>query len=449
MTAPQLLSTVKTRAGQVDTEAWAAWARLLWLRLRERVTEAVIVTGRYLAVWFMLLLVDRCWSSWADHTGIAQWHTTYRTRFERDHDGRRRRVQRAHRQLDGVPKVKRRRYGQHSGTIVIKVPAGHDVASLEPAMSALRHQAHAQRATIREVAPGQAAIDLLRRDPLDRVVLTPHATGPDAFAVARDERGNLGTIDLAAVPHLLMIGVTGAGKSSMLNALARAWAPTPDVLLMVDLKYGLEALALGDRWSQVITTPQDAATVFGQVQTFCGKRAQLLSQLLCQNVTQAEQRYGIRLRRVRLVIDEVAELSEDALEKLERVVSLVRALGVNVIVAGQRFGADQGKKVTSIRSGLTGRVVGKVNDPETARMGLPNIDGDTLDRLLNIRRPGEAFVQLDEAGSFWRFGYQSISSLRPVGQAHADKAVSLDALAAEDDQITRALSPSLEFAGRR
>lgn len=454
MTVPDTLTrtgrAVTARVAQVDRSAWAARLRLALIRFWQWLQVAAVVTGRYLAVAVMMLRVDLGWSSWADETGVARWRTTYRTRFERDHDGRRRRTERPHHRLEGVPKIKRWRLGQHHATVVIKIPGRHDLDSLAPAVQGpLRHRARAQRVTIREVCPGQAAIDLLRRDPLERVMLVPRAVGPDRFRVARDEYGRSRAIDLAAIPHLLFNGNTGSGKSSMVNTLAGAMVPTSDLMCSVDLKFGLEAQVLGNRWSEVAVTSKEAAALFDKIEAAVGHRARLLAWLLCQDVGQVQQRYGIRLRRVRLFVDEVAELDNDALEKLERLVSTVRALGFSIIVAGQRFGSDQGKKVTSIRAQLAGRIVGGVLDTETARMAFPGADEDTRNQVLNLRRPGMALVQLDDTPKLWRFPYQGMSTLRPLGQVHADKALSLDALAAEDERITAGLVPTVQTAQER
>ena len=57
---------------------------------------------------------------------------------------------------------------------------------------------------------------------------------------------------------------------------------------------------------------------------------------------------------------------------------MARASGIYLEISGQRFGSDLGKGATMLRSQLTGRTVHRVNDLETARMGLGDISDAEL-----------------------------------------------------------------------
>src|SRR5690606_12006590 len=91
-----------------------------------------------------------------------------------------------------------------------------------------------------------------------------------------------------------------------------------------------------------------------------------------------------------VLVDEVVELflmadgsGKDQVAKtgtaLVRVAQLGRALGVQLVVCGQRIGSDLGPGVTALRSQLSGRVCHRVNDPETAAMTLGDLDPAALD----------------------------------------------------------------------
>jgi S-DNA-T family DNA segregation ATPase FtsK/SpoIIIE len=97
--------------------------------------------------------------------------------------------------------------------------------------------------------------------------------------------------------------------------------------------------------------------------------------------------------------DEKAEISETATHMI-RVAQLGRALGVHLIVAGQRIGSDLGPGVTALRSQLSGRVCHRVNDPETASMTLGDLDPAALDaaRAIPAATPGVAVVASDAGG---------------------------------------------------
>ena len=100
-----------------------------------------------------------------------------------------------------------------------------------------------------------------------------------------------------------------------------------------------------------------------------------------------------------MVIDEIAELAiphdgtrdgkqlaTDGMAKLLRCVQLLRSFGIHLIVAGQRFGASMAPRATDIRAQLSGRVCLRVDDSETADMGVGDLTDD--------REPVNAALQL-------------------------------------------------------
>ena len=112
-----------------------------------------------------------------------------------------------------------------------------------------------------------------------------------------------------------------------------------------------------------------------------------------------------RLRPVPVVVlvDEVAELylMADRSERDEvahvstallRLGQLGAALGVHLVVAGQRVGSDLGPGVTALRAQLGGRVCHQVHDPGTAEMALGDLDKDALAAAQQITagQPGVA-----------------------------------------------------------
>lgn len=113
-----------------------------------------------------------------------------------------------------------------------------------------------------------------------------------------------------------------------------------------------------------------------------------------------------------VLIDEVAELflvmsrkDEPARDRtvmqLVRLGQMARAVGIYLEVCGQRFGSDLGKGATALRAQLTGRVVHRVNDKQTAEMGLGDIAPDAVVSVTGIRadRPGVAVA--GDASGYW------------------------------------------------
>src|SRR4029453_7712239 len=92
-----------------------------------------------------------------------------------------------------------------------------------------------------------------------------------------------------------------------------------------------------------------------------------------------------------VLVDEVAELFMVTTKKDEerrdrmvmqliRVAQLSRAVGIYLEICGQRFGSELGKGATMLRAQLTGRVAHRVNDKQTAEMGLGDISPEAKSR---------------------------------------------------------------------
>lgn len=115
-----------------------------------------------------------------------------------------------------------------------------------------------------------------------------------------------------------------------------------------------------------------------------------------------------------LLVDEIAELFLTATKKDEErrdrmVTQLIRlaqlgcAAGIYLEICGQRFGAELGKGATMLRAQLTGRVVHRVNDRQTAEMGLGDVSPEAVIAATAIppERPGVA-VAGDASGGWAR-----------------------------------------------
>jgi S-DNA-T family DNA segregation ATPase FtsK/SpoIIIE len=99
-----------------------------------------------------------------------------------------------------------------------------------------------------------------------------------------------------------------------------------------------------------------------------------------------------KLRPVPVVVlvDEIAELylsdgtregkaeAEQCSTLLLRIAQLGAALGLHLVVAGQRVGSDLGPGVTALRAQLGGRICHRVNDPGTAEMTLGDLNKDAV-----------------------------------------------------------------------
>ena len=85
-----------------------------------------------------------------------------------------------------------------------------------------------------------------------------------------------------------------------------------------------------------------------------------------------------------------------------------------------------------MRAQVSGRICARVNDVETARMVLSNLDDDGQRRALTVPRPGQAIVQTGSTWHYARATYLSSAERRITAARHADQAVTWQQLLAED-----------------
>ncbi len=190
------------------------------------------------------------------------------------------------------------------------------------------------------------------------------------LALGKDLEGRPFVLDLAKMPHLLIAGATGSGKSVCINTIITSliYRHSPETLrlLMIDPKM-VELSMYGDLphlRHPVVTDPEDAALVLRWAVYEMERRYELLSQNNVRSVAEFNQRVeeGKTLRRVEpdgpegdpdrwiwqegplpyvvVIVDELADLMMTVQSEVERPLAQLaqkaRAIGVHLIVATQR-----------------------------------------------------------------------------------------------------------------
>jgi len=180
------------------------------------------------------------------------------------------------------------------------------------------------------------------------------ATGPLTFALGRDVSGSSIAVDLAKMPHLLVAGATGSGKSVCVNALITSLlmhARPDDVrLILVDLKRvelapynGLPHLL-----QHVIVEPNEAKAVLNWAVREMEERYKVLAGHSVRNIAAYNSRPEVagdetsdeRLPYIVLIIDELADLIMREGRKVEdpivKIAQKARAVGIHLVLATQR-----------------------------------------------------------------------------------------------------------------
>ncbi len=172
------------------------------------------------------------------------------------------------------------------------------------------------------------------------------------IALGRDVSGKAMVADLAKMPHLLIAGATGSGKSVGLNSflLALLYNNSPRELkfIMIDPKQvelstynGLPHLL-----TPVITDPEKAATALRWAVAEMNRRYKVCADAGHRNIADynADKKTAEKMPKIVVVIDELADLMMQAQKEVEasicRIAQMARAVGMHLIVATQRPSVD-------------------------------------------------------------------------------------------------------------
>lgn len=176
-----------------------------------------------------------------------------------------------------------------------------------------------------------------------------------SFAVGKDIGGNCIIGNISKLPHMLIAGTTGSGKSVCMNSLILSllYKATPDEvrLIMIDPKMVELGIYNGipHLFIPVVTDPKKAAGALQWAVVEMLKRYRLFSEaqvrdLASYNALQKNEPDGQTLPQVVIVIDELADLMLCAAKEVEesicRVAQMGRAAGMHLIIATQRPSAD-------------------------------------------------------------------------------------------------------------
>ncbi|MFJ3400846.1 FtsK/SpoIIIE domain-containing protein [Streptomyces microflavus] len=315
------------------------------------------------------------------------------------------------------PQVRRVRYSTTGMRAILRLPAGLEPADVAAASERLRHAWGVHSVHVVEVKPGfvelrMTGYDVLRRVKMPRRLPRKLLAGPLVVPVALREDGTAFVRDYQKIPHSLTLGANQSGKSMYQRNLVSGLAKLPVGLVGIDCKRGVEQRGYAPRLSALAITPDEAS---GLLEALVGEMEERFDLLSDHGVSDL---WGLpaAVRPVPLVVlvDEVAELfllsakkDEDRRDRMVmhmiRLAQMARAVGIYLEVCGQRFGSDLGKGATMLRAQLTGRVVHRVNDKQTADMGLGDIAPDAVFAVTTIApdRPGVA-VAGDSSGGWSR-----------------------------------------------
>ncbi len=194
-----------------------------------------------------------------------------------------------------------------------------------------------------------------------------------ALALGKDTRGEVFVLDLATLPHLLIAGTTGSGKSvglhTMLLSLLYRHTPTSLRLLLVDPKR-VEFSAYTDiphLITPILTDPTQAINALKCAVEEMERRYTAMSALRVKNLEGYNAKSADKLPFLVIVIDELADLMMTGGKEVEapiiRIAQMGRACGIHLIIATQRPSVEvlTGLLKTNLPTRLSFKVGSKID----------------------------------------------------------------------------------------
>jgi DNA segregation ATPase FtsK/SpoIIIE, S-DNA-T family len=218
----------------------------------------------------------------------------------------------------------------------------------------------------------------------------PATASPLAVWLGKDISGSAVWTDLARMPHILIAGTTGSGKSGCINTILTSvlLRSTPDDvrLILIDPK----RIELGYYESiphlltPVVSSPKEAAVVLRNVVAEMERRYERLSAVRARNLPEANRalrsRGEAQLPYLLVVIDELADLMMISPQEVEdaviRLAQKSRAVGIHLVLATQRPSVDV---ITGmIKANVPSRIAFAVSSQTDSRVILDQAGAESL-----------------------------------------------------------------------
>jgi len=290
-------------------------------------------------------------------------------------------------QISG-PRVTRYELQLAPGTKVAKVAALKDDLSYALATTEIR---------ILAPIPGKQAVGVEVPNLSPRLVTLgdiygelPATASPLSVWLGKDISGNAVWTDLARMPHLLIAGTTGSGKSGCINTILTSTLlrSTPDEVRMILIDPKRIELgyyeSIPHLLTSVVSSPKEAATVLVNVVAEMERRYERLSLVRARSLPEANRAFRARgeapLPFLLVVIDELADLMMVSPQAVEdcviRLAQKSRAVGIHLVLATQRPSVDV---ITGmIKANVPSRIAFAVSSQTDSRVILDTAGAESL-----------------------------------------------------------------------
>lgn len=279
----------------------------------------------------------------------------------------------------------------------ISIEAGVRVSKIQGLSDNIALSLAAQSIRIEAPIPGKSAVgievpnSIIKSVYLSEVVDTENFRNFDSkicFGVGKDIAGKVIITDIAKMPHLLIAGATGSGKSvcvnSIISSILYKSSPKEVRFVMIDPKVVELSVYNGipHLLTPVVTEPEKASAALKWAVSEMEDRYNLFAKFATRGFVGYNQivKEDEKLPQIVIIIDELADLMMVAAKEVEhcicRLAQLARAAGIHLIVATQRPSVDV---ITGlIKANIPSRIAFAVSSGTDSRTVLDTVGAEKL-----------------------------------------------------------------------
>ncbi len=295
------------------------------------------------------------------------------------------------------PSVTRYELTPELGVKVSKIVSLQDDIKLNLAAQDIRIEAPIPgKAAVGIEVPNKKPTGVMLRELLESEEYQNHKSKL-AYVVGKDIAGNIIVSDIAKMPHLLIAGATGSGKSVFIHTLIMSilYRASPDEvkLIMIDPKVVELSVYNGipHLFIPVVTDPKKAAGALNWAVTEMMKRYQMFAETGVRDLKGYNKRVAQlgdvgdaekpeKLPQIVIIVDELADLmmvaSADVEDAICRLAQLARAAGIHLVIATQRPSVDV---ITGlIKANMPSRIALSVSSGVDSRTVLDQVGAEKL-----------------------------------------------------------------------